>query len=492
MRGIGKRFGATVALEGVELEARRGEVLALVGENGAGKSTLMKVLSGALACDRGEMQLDGEPYAPRSPVEARRAGVAMIYQELALAPHLSVAENVVLGAEPARGGMLDWSELRRRARAALQRVGRGELDLEQRVGALRVADRQLVEIARSLALEAKVLVLDEPTSSLGRKDTRRLFELVRELRGGGATIVYISHVLEELFEIADRITVLRDGRTIESMQVRDATPAHVVAAMVGRDVGELYPRSPARPGEVLARIDGLAGRKLPREATLELRRGEVLGIAGLVGAGRTELLRAVFGLDEVASGRLRVLALEGPRTPGERWRQGVGFASEDRKLEGLALARPIAENLCLPRLDKLARRGWLSPRAMESSARGWIERLGVRCAGPQQPIGALSGGNQQKVALARLFFADADVFLLDEPTRGVDVGAKAEIYGWIDSVARVQEPRKAVLFVSSYLPELFGVCDRIAVMSRGVLHPARAADEIDEHEVMLQAAGGAA
>ena len=489
MSGIEKRYGATVALAGVSLEARAGEVLALVGENGAGKSTLMKVLAGAVAPDAGEMRLDGAQYWPQGPDAARRAGVAMIHQELALAPHLSVAENVLLGCEPRRGPFVDRAELRRRAAAALAQVGRGDLELDLPVGRLGPADAQLVEIARAVALEARVLVLDEPTSSLGREDVARLFVLVRKLRERGAAIVYISHALEEVIELADRAVVLRDGASVATLERAELSPERLVAAMVGREVSELYPRSAATPGEVVARVSGLRGLGKLREASLELRRGEVLGIAGLVGAGRTELLRALFGLDRVVAGELRVLALDGARGPSERWMQGVGLASEDRKREGLALGLSIADNLCQPRLDRHARGGWIRGASTEDAARDWIARLGIRCAGPSQPVGRLSGGNQQKVALARLLHCDADILLLDEPTRGVDVAAKAEIYRLIDELARGSRPR-AVLMVSSYLPELFGTCDRIAVMARGVLGVARDVDAIDERGVMLEAAGG--
>jgi ribose transport system ATP-binding protein len=489
MAGIAKRYGATVALGGVSLEARAGEVLALVGENGAGKSTLMKVLAGAVEPDSGEMRLDGATYCPVDPAAARRAGVAMIYQELSLAPHLSVAENVLLGAEPRRGPFIDRRVLRERARAALAQVGRAELDVDTLVGTLGPADAQLVEIARAIALDAKVLVLDEPTSSLSRDDVARLFALVRRLRAAGVAVVYISHALEEVLELADRAVVLRDGASVACFERSNLEVNRLVAAMVGREVSELYPRSKSCAGAVVARATALRGAGRIGSASLELRRGEVLGIAGLIGAGRTELLRALFGLDRIASGELEVLALGGPRTPRERWRQGVGMASEDRKREGLALARPIAENLCLPRLDRVARGGWTTPKRIEGAAWEWIERLGVKCASAAQPVGQLSGGNQQKVALARLLYCDADVLLLDEPTRGVDVAAKAEIYRRIDELARGPRPR-AVLVVSSYLPELFGICDRIAVMTRGELGPARRVEELDEEAVMLEAAGG--
>jgi ribose transport system ATP-binding protein len=492
MRAVRKRFGATLALDGVDLDARAGEVLALVGENGAGKSTLMKVLAGALAPDSGEMTLDGEPYAPAAPLDARRRGVAMIHQELALAPHLSVAENVMLGGEPRRGLRVDWSALRSRAHDALAQLGRADLDVRRRVDELSAADRQLVEIARAVAFEARVVVLDEPTSSLGREDVARLFQLVRRLRSRGAAVVYISHVLEEIFALAQHFVVLRDGRSVARGACADSSPPQLVAAMVGRELEVRAKRAPTRAGEVVVSLQRVAGARLPLEATLEVRRGEVVGLAGLVGAGRTELLRAVMGLEPVRSGSLKLLALSGPRTPHERWRQGVGMLSEDRKREGLALGLSVADNLCLPRLPALARRGWLEGRDLGRSSQRWIDALRIKCAGPQQRVGALSGGNQQKVALARLLEADVDVLLLDEPTRGVDVGAKAEIYALIDAFARGEQRQRAVIVVSSYLPELFGMCDSIAVMERGRLHAARPVHELDEHAVIAQATGGAA
>ncbi len=492
MHGLVKRFGATLALDGVELGARAGEVLALVGENGAGKSTLMKVLAGALEPDAGRMELDGAPYAPRSPLDARERGVAMIHQELALAPHLSVAENVLLGAEPRRRGLVDWRSLRERAHAALEQLGRGELDVRRRVSELAPAERQLVEIARAVAFDARVVVLDEPTSSLGREDVTRLGELLVRLRERGAAVIYISHVMEEIFAFAQRFCVLRDGRSVASGACADSSPRELVTAMVGRMIAPLATTRGEGAGELIASVSSLCGERLPREATLELRRGEVLGIAGLVGAGRTELLRALMGLERIVSGELRVLELSGARTPHERWEQGVGMLSEDRKSEGLALGLSIAENLGLPRLARFARNGRFDSGALERSAGEWIERVRVKCAGPAQRMEELSGGNQQKVALARLLAADVDIALLDEPTRGVDVAAKAEIYALIDQFARRGARQRAVLVVSSYLPELLGLCDRIAVMERGVLHPARPAADLDERALLAQATGGGA
>lgn len=485
MEGVRKRFGATVALDGVDLAVNAGEVLALVGENGAGKSTLMKVLSGAYRPDEGRMWLDGVLYEPRDPLDARRAGVAMIYQELSLAPDLTVAENILLGMEPVRGPLLQRAEVRRRASEAMAQIGHPEIPLQKPVARLSVAERQLVEVARAVAIGSRVLVLDEPTSSLTRQDIERLFALAERLRGQGHAIIYISHFLEEVQRIADRYLVLRDGRSVGGGVTAGARTADIVAMMVGRTVAELYPRSARAPGEVVLAVRNLGGARKPRSATLELRRGEVLGIAGLVGAGRSELLRALFGLEPARSGEIRIQGrIEGAASgasPARRWRQGMGMVSEDRKTEGLALGRSVEENLTLTRLPRVLR-----PAALTATATEWAARLGVRCRGVGQPVGELSGGNQQKVALARLLYHDADVLLLDEPTRGIDVGSKAEIYRAIDELAC---RGKAILMVSSYLPELLGVCDRIAVMCRGVLGPARPVAALDEHRIMLEATG---
>ena len=487
MVDVHKRFGATVALAGVDLEVAAGEVLALVGENGAGKSTLMKVLSGAHKPDRGEMFLDGRPYQPRHPLDARRAGVAMIYQELSLARHLSVMENIVLGVEPTRGGLLDRRRVRQIARGALGTLGRPDIPLDAPVGRLSVAEQQLVEIGRAVAVGSRVLVLDEPTSSLTLADIRRLFDLVRRLKRDGHAVVYISHFLEEVKEISDRYTVLRDGRSVGGGATAGADTNHIVGLMVGRQVEDLYPRSYRTRGEAVLEVSGLAGVPKPAHASLTLHRGEVLGVAGLVGAGRTELLRAIFGLGRVRDGQVRVGAFGGPASPARRWAQGVGMVSEDRKGEGLALTMSIADNLTLSSIGPLT-----SPGRQGRAAVPWVGRLGVRCRSPHQAVGELSGGNQQKVALARLLHHEVDVrldvLLLDEPTRGIDVGSKAQIYRTIDELAR---RGKAVLMVSSYLPELLGVCDRVAVMCRGVLGPARPVAEVTEHQVMLEATGAA-
>jgi len=491
MRSISKRFGGTVALDGVDLAVSAGSVHALVGENGAGKSTLMKVLSGAIQPDAGSMVLNGRPYRPRSPLEARRAGVAMIYQELSLAPHLSVAENIMLGMEPARLGFIRGRESRRRAAATLDRLGHPEISPESPINRLPMAARQIVEIARALTIGCRVLVLDEPTSSLAEKDVARLFDLIATLKADGHAIVYISHFLEEVKQVADRFTVLRDGAVAGYGAMADVTVDALVALMVGREIRQLYPRTPRTPGDALLDVQELAGVARPESASLTLRRGEVLGIAGLVGAGRTELLRALFGLDPVRRGSIRVAAWAGPASPLRRWAQGAGFLSEDRKDEGLAVGLSVADNITLSSMRRFGPLGILLPSRQQAAADDWIVKLGIRCRDGRQTVAELSGGNQQKIALARLLHHDVDLLLLDEPTRGIDVASKAQVYQLIDRLACGSggQPPKAVLMVSSHLPELLGVCDRIAVMCRGRLGPARPVAEVNEHAIMMEAVG---
>jgi ribose transport system ATP-binding protein len=481
MSGVQKRFGATHALRGVELQARAGEVLALIGENGAGKSTLMKVLSGAHQPDEGKMELLGRPYAPSGPNQARLAGVAMIYQELNLAAHLSVEDNILLGQERRRFGWLDRRSGRAIAKEALARLGHGQLEVRTPVERLSVGMQQVVEIARALASRAKVIVFDEPTSSLSRHDVECLFQAIRKLREEGLAIIYISHFLEEIRRICHRFLVLRDGQTVGGGEVAATTDAQIVAMMVGRSVGELFPRVPHAPGETLLTVDRLSGRKLPREVSLELRRGEILGIAGLVGAGRTEFLRSLFALDSVQAGKVRIRALAPAATPRARIRAGLGMVSEDRKGEGLAQQRSIADNLTYSRLAPYSRFGWLNLRRREAAVQQWIERMSIKARSPAQAVAELSGGTQQKVAIARVLHQEADVLLLDEPTRGIDVGTKAEIYRLVGELAAAG---KAVIFVSSYLPELLATCDRVGVMSRGRLREIRPASEWTEEAVL--------
>lgn len=486
MSEITKRFGATHALRGVSLEVRAGEVLALIGENGAGKSTLMKILSGAYQPDSGAMSLAGRAYAPDDPQGARTAGIAMIYQELNLAQDLSVEDNIMLGREERRFGLLDRRTQRRRVRSALDLLGHPELDPTTLVGRLSMGAQQLVEIARALVFDAKVIVFDEPTSSLTRQDVDHLFAVIERLKASGRGVVYISHFLEEIRRVCDRYTVLRDGQIAGSGNLAEARETDIVSMMVGRSVAELFPTVPHNPGEVVLSLQGLTGERQPQDVSFDLRRGEILGISGLVGAGRTELLRCLFALDPVRRGTVRMADFDVPHDPRSRICAGLGLVSEDRKGEGLAQTRSINDNITYSRLAPYARCGWLNLRLRREAARQWMSRLQVKARSTEQTVQELSGGNQQKVALGRVLHQEALVLLLDEPTRGIDVGTKAEIYRLMGQLAA---EGKAIIFVSSYFTELLAVCDRVGVMSRGRLREIRDSGEWTEESILRCALG---
>jgi ribose transport system ATP-binding protein len=458
--------------------------MALIGENGAGKSTLMNILSGAHPPDAGSMELAGRPYAPSGPHAARHAGVAMIYQELNLAPDLSVVENIMLGQERSRWGMLNRGAQRREARTALDRLGHADLPLHTPVRRLSLGMQQLVEIARALASRAKVFVFDEPTSSLTRADAERLFQTIIRLRQEGFGVIYISHFLEEIRRVCDSYMVLRDGQSVAAGTLFETTEAQIVSLMVGRRIEELYPSVPHEPGETVLSVAGLCGMVKPQDVSFDLRRGEILGLAGLVGAGRTELLRSIFALDAVRSGKVRVDTIYPHATPKARIRSGLAYVSEDRKREGLALARSIADNITYSHLFPYSRAGWLNLNKRREAVVDWMQRLEIRAASPERAVDSLSGGNQQKVALARVLHQRADVLLLDEPTRGIDVATKAIIYRLVGELAAAG---KAILFVSSYFQELLRVCDRIGVMSRGRLREIRPANAWTEETLLSRA-----
>jgi ribose transport system ATP-binding protein len=414
----------------------------------------------------------------------------MIHQELSLAPHLTVMENVGLGMEPVRRGLVDWTRMREVAADALAQLGHADIRPDAVVAGLSPAAQQLVEVARALASGARVVVLDEPTSSLSHDDVRRLFALIGRLKAQGLAVVYISHFIEEVKAVSDRVVVLRDGRVAGGRATGEMSAEAIVELMVGREVEDLYPHTARQPGDVLLELEHLE----PGAATLTLRRGEVAGIAGLLGAGRTRLLRTIFGLEPVRSGRIRVGAWSGPASPAARWAQGAGMLSENRSAEGLATGLSIADNLTLSNLAGLGPGFLVYPARQSAAARRWIDRLGIRSAGPQQAVAELSGGNQQKVAIARLLHHDVDLLVLDEPTRGIDVGSKAQIYALLDALAsgRAGGRPRAVLMVSSYLPELLGLCDRVAVMCRGRLGPLRPTTEWTEHSLLMEASGAQA
>ncbi|HSV32501.1 MAG TPA: sugar ABC transporter ATP-binding protein [Pyrinomonadaceae bacterium] len=497
LQNIHKRFGPTVALAGVDLNVDHGEVHAIIGENGAGKSTLMNIISGVTSPDDGEIRIDESPFCPAGPLDARAAGIAYIHQELLLCPHLTVAENILLGTESANAGWLRRDAMRTRAGELLESFGRADISPESRVDALPLASQQIVEICRALAWRPKLILMDEPTSSLERGNIERLFAAIRRLKASGVAIIYISHFLEEVREIADRFTVLRDGISVQGGDLTSVSDDQLIEAMVGRSVEIIFEhqRSGARE-EILLSVRDLSSPPMLQTASFDLHRGEVLGIAGLVGSGRTSLVRALFGLERPVRGEIRVsrsvrspTVREGKAvadagasgTPHERIMQGIGFVSEDRKNEGLALPLTLADNITLTRFELCATAGWISQSRQDEQAKQCMQKLKVRAFGPAAKVSSLSGGNQQKVALGRLLHQDPDILLLDEPTRGIDVGSKADLYA---EISRLAESGKGIIMVSSYLPELFGICDRIAVMNRGRLSEARPVNDWTPQKVM--------
>ncbi|MCX7623330.1 MAG: sugar ABC transporter ATP-binding protein [Thermomicrobium sp.] len=490
-RDISKRFPGVVALEGVTLRVYPGEIHAVVGENGAGKSTLMKILSGVHQPNEGELLLDGRPVRFADPRQALAHGIGIIYQELSVVDTLSVGENIFLGRLPQRvgvPGVVDWHRLWRDAAQVLERVG-APVDPHQQVRELSVAQKQLVEIARVLSQDVRVLILDEPTSSLSLQETARLFEILRGLRAQGVAIIYISHRLEEVFAIADRVTVLRDGRVVGTQPIGEATREGLIRMMVGRDLSAYYGTVRSSPGPARLEVRQLSRAGVLRDVSLTVRAGEIVGLAGLVGAGRTELARCLFGVDPIDAGEIRV---DGQRVtirnPQDAVRHGIVLVPEDRKLQALVLILTVRENIALPVLPRLARFGFLSRRREEELAQGFVERLRIRTPSLEQRVLNLSGGNQQKVVLARALATNPKVLILDEPTRGIDVGAKAEVHALI---AELAEAGMAILLISSELPEVLSMSHRVLVMSGGRLVAEFPREEASEERVLAAATGQA-
>ncbi len=490
LKGISKAFGPVKALQEVDMQVYGGEVHAIIGENGAGKSTLMKLLSGVyLPEPGGQMMLNGESYSPGHPSEGRAAGIAMIYQELNLALHLSVEENILLGIEEATLGWLRPQG--EKIKEILDWLGHGDLSPKAKVGELSIGRQQVVEIARALASDAKVVIMDEPTSSLSGEDSQTLFRVIHQLKEKGMAILYVSHFLEEIKEIGDRYSVLRDGEVVGTGKVSKVEIEQLIEHMVGRSVEELYPGIPHEIGDIVLEIKGLSAEPVPQDLSFSIRKGEIMGIAGLIGAGRSEAIRGIFGLQEVKEGRFSISNHPDLKAtfikPSKALALGLDFLSENRKEEGLALNMSIAANITLSSLKKYSRWGFLQLREELNEAAHYIDRLNLKYRHATQDIADLSGGNQQKVSFARLLHHDSDIFFLDEPTRGIDVGSKAEIYRIIQELAA---QGKSIVMVSSYLPELFGVCDTLAVMHRGSMSPVKAVKDWEEKEVMLYATSG--
>lgn len=488
MRGIGKSFAGNQVLANVTLTAQSGEVLALIGENGAGKSTLMKILAGVHHPDSGEILIDGQRRNFERPADALAAGIAMIYQELSLAPHLTVAENIFLGREPRRRGLLkaiDSRRLNEEARRLLEDYG-FRIDPQIPVGRLSAADRQLVEITRAIVEARRVIVMDEPTSSLTTHEVEELFRLIRDLKRRGLAIIFISHRIEELEEIADRMTILRDGVAVFNGDWGSISTDEMIRHMAGRELKEIFPPRQTTIGEVRLRVSNLSRPPVFSGINFDVRAGEVVGIAGLAGAGRTEVVEAIFGAQPASGGEIE---LNGERisssSPSLAVDKGLGLLTEDRKRTGLCLNLSLSTNITLANVGSMLKNLRLQAKSELKTTQGYIEKLNIRPPFPAMPVGRMSGGNQQKSLLARWLFAGSKVFLLDEPTRGVDVAARSEIYREVNSLA---ESGAAIVMVSSDLPELLGMADRILIMRRGHLVAELAARETTQEEILKYAA----
>lgn len=485
-RGLTKHFPGVLALDAVDLDVEPGQVVVLLGENGAGKSTLANLLSGVYRPDAGTMVLDGEPYQPSSPADAIAAGVAMIHQETSLLPELSVAENVFLGRQPLRAGLVDYVRMRLLAREQLRRVGL-DVDPGTPTRRLSVAARQQVEIAKALSQNARVLLLDEPTAALGGEEVTTLFRLLADLREQGVAFLYISHRLQEVARIGDRVVVQRDGRRVASWDRADVPLEQLVEAMVGRTIDRVYPELPQAQADEVLRVENLARKGAFRDVSFSLRRGEILGIAGLVGAGRTELARALFGAEPADGGSI---VLEGRpitlRTPADAVEAGIVLVPEDRKAQGLVLGLSLRDNFALPSLEDLTTHGVLRPESTRRLAERLIEKLQIR-GRPRQAARTLSGGNQQKTVIAKWLPREPKVIILDEPTRGVDVGAKAAIYALITGLTVAGA---AVIVISSDLPEVIGLSNRVLVLSRGRQTGVIDRSEATQERVMTLAVAG--
>lgn len=464
MIGIDKSFPGVHALENVSLDLRCGEVLAVVGENGAGKSTLIKILGGVYQPDGGEILLDGQAKRMRSPTAAQAAGISIIYQEFNLVPDLTVRENIFLGRERVRCGFVQAAEEQREAERLFERIGVA-IDPGARCRELTVAQQQTVEIAKALSVRARIIVMDEPTAALTSQEVERLFAIIRDLQSQGIAVIYISHRLDEIFKVADRVMILRDGRHVGAHAVENITRESLIEAMVGRPLEAEFPRREAKPGRERLRVEGLQRGKTVRDVSFSVRAGEILGFAGLVGAGRTETMRIVFGADRADEGRIFVDGQEVTiRSPRDAMRQRICLLTEDRKGEGLVLEHTARENFGLPNLARFTRGLFLDQRKEREEFARYVDKLRIKLSNQEQPAEYLSGGNQQKVVLAKWLARHADIIIIDEPTRGIDVGAKYEIYQLMNQLA---EDGKAIIMVSSELPEILGMSDRILVMHEG-------------------------
>jgi rhamnose transport system ATP-binding protein len=485
-----KSFGAVRALEDGSVTLYPGEAHALLGENGAGKSTLVKILAGVHQADSGRLVIGGEQVVLSGPAESRAAGISIIYQEPTLFPDLSVAENIFMGRQPRRGGRrIDRAAMNRAAAEVFARLG-VELDPDRQARGLSVADQQIVEIAKALSLDAKVLVMDEPTAALTSVEVDRLFEVMRTLRAQGAAVLFISHRLEEVFASCQRVTVMRDGRFVSTAPIEEVTVDSIIRSMVGRDLDALFPKTDTTPGEVVLEVEHLNRQGVFEDINLTVRRGEIVALAGLVGAGRSEVARAVFGIDRRTSGTVRVGGRELPNgDPVAAMAAGVALVPEDRRQQGLVMDMGIDQNVALASLGRLRRYGLIGRGSESALALTWAERLQLKFGRMRNPVSTLSGGNQQKVVLGKWLARDPSLLIIDEPTRGIDVGTKAEVHRILDGLV---SDGMAILMISSELPEVLGMADRVLVLHEGRITAELSRAEADEDSVMRAATGLAA
>lgn len=489
MEGISKSYDGTQALREVNFSASIGEVHAIVGENGAGKTTLVKILAGALQRDAGEIVLDEKPVELLTPLSARRLGVRAVYQEFSLAPHLTVTENILMGEMPTGRvkWWVDWSKAHRRAEEILQEIGFTGINVRTRVSHLSVSQQQMVEIAKAVAERPRILILDEPSAVLSQKELQRLFTLIQTLKKKSTLILYISHRLDEVFEVADRITVLKDGELVGTVRSQEADLGQLIKMMVGRSLGEIYPRRHTQPGEEILSVRGLSREGSFADITFSLARGEILGLFGLVGSGRTAMARCIFGAELPTSGEIH---LEGkvirPKSPRDAVRAGIALLTEDRKRDGLVLSCSVRDNISLATMEQVSRWGFLNRRQQDAQVQSEVKELDIRPPQISRLVRQLSGGNQQKVALAKWLLSQAKVLILDEPTRGVDVATKVELY---HIVADLAERGVGILFISSELPEILGMSDRALVMREGRLVGEFTRVQASEERLLASAAG---
>lgn len=488
MIGVSKVFAGAVALRDVSFSARKGEIHALVGENGAGKSTLMKILAGAIHADSGRILIEGKERHIHNPLDAIRLGISVIYQEFMLAPHLTVAENIFIDNISGGSGFVNWKALKKKAQDQLDKLGFDDINPSAKVGSLTVAYQQVVEICKCLTRKTSILVLDEPTAVLTFSEIEKLFEILKNLRNNGVTIVYISHRLEEIFQIADRITVLKDGRNVDTVEVSSVNKNLLVTMMVGRELKQMFGERHAKIGETVLKVEDLKVGRLVNGVSFHVKSGEVVGFSGLIGAGRTEAMRAIFGADPVSSGRVVYFGNEVHfKDPRNAIRNKFGLVSEDRKKEGVLLFQSIRINTTITAVNKI-RSGmpFINHGKEKQMVRKLLESLSTKYRSTEDPVRSLSGGNQQKIALAKWLFAECKCLVFDEPTRGVDVGAKVEIYKIINQLA---EQGVAVIIISSEMPEIIGMCDRVYVMRQGLIAGELQKNELTEEELIRLAMG---